>query len=98
MQKNIQEKLSLDRIANSANLSKYHFSRIFKETSGCSPMQYLAMLRIRLSIELMQNTDYNMTEISEACGFSAPNYFNKAFKDYVKTTPYQYKTQYCKTK
>lgn len=93
MHKHYGDKIELEDIALSVNLSKYHFSRIFKEITHCSPMQYLTLLRIRSAIELMQNTNYNMTEISHTCGFSTPNYFNTAFKSFTNLTPKKYKSQ-----
>lgn len=93
MHRNFSERLELEDIAQSVNLSKYHFARIFKKITGRSPMQYLTMLRIRSSIELMQSTSCNMTEISHMCGFSTPNYFNAAFKNAVNITPNKYKAQ-----
>ncbi len=93
MHTHYSDKIELEDIAVSVNLSKYRFSHIFKKITDCSPMRYLTLLRIRSAIELMQNTSCNMTEISYACGFSTPNYFNTAFKGFMGLTPNKYKAQ-----
>ncbi len=89
--KNFQSEITVDDLANYVNLSKFHFSRLFKEVTGLSPIAYLTRTRISRAIALMEQTDLTMTEISSACGFSSPNYFNRVFKSFTGSTPHKYK-------
>lgn len=89
--KNFSSDITVEELADHVNLSKFHFSRLFKEITGLSPIVYLTRVRISRAIVLMEQTDLTMTEISSACGFSSPNYFNRVFKAFTGSTPHKYK-------
>lgn len=86
-----QTDITVDTLAEHVNLSKYHFSRLFKEVVGLSPILYLTGTRISHAIVLMEQTDLTVTEISERCGFSSPNYFIRVFKTSTGSTPHRYR-------
>lgn len=91
IRENYPSEITVDELADHVNLSKFHFSRLFKEVTGLSPIVYLTRTRISRAIVLMEQTDLTMTEISSACGFSSPNYFNRVFKKFTGSTPHKYK-------
>ena len=88
---NFSYAISMEDIAKNVNLSKFHFSRLFKEVTGITPMEYLKNVRVQNAVEMMELPGLTITEISSRCGFSSPGYFNKVFKKSTGFTPYEYK-------
>lgn len=90
---NFSEKLLLDDVATYANFSKSYIIRLFKKNTGKTFSSYLNSYRIYKAVEMLRETDKNILEISEACGFNNVAYFIKIFKQNMKITPYKYRTK-----
>lgn len=88
------EDLSLDTIAEHVSLSKYHFSRIFKEETGFSPHSYLTDLRIRQAKLYLTETSHSVEKIAGECGFTSVTHFIRAFKANNDVTPAQFRKQF----
>lgn len=86
---NYTEQLTIETLASIANMSSYHFCRLFKQTTGKSAIDYINSLRIEKAVLLLQQGDYNITEIALACGFNDTNYFSRLFKKYKNLSPSQ---------
>lgn len=91
---NFSDRISIDTIAEIANLSKFHFIRVFKATTAMNPTEYINMIRINEAEKCFQTTSMNITEVASFCGFNNLSYFIKIFKNYKKITPYKYKKIY----
>lgn len=92
---NYAEELSLERLAQIADLSVNHFLRVFKESFNTTPINYIKHLRIRKACELMRHHYSSITEIAYAVGFSDSNYFSRVFKSIIGKSPSEYmKTGY----
>jgi AraC-like DNA-binding protein/quercetin dioxygenase-like cupin family protein len=74
------DNISLDELAETANMSKSYFSTVFKKLNGISPWDYLISKRISLATELLKNTNKTVLEIALECGFNNTANFNRAFK------------------
>jgi AraC family transcriptional regulator len=72
---NIDKEFDLTALAEEAGMSEFHFSRLFKQTTGFSPLQYLTQRRIALARQLLRETDKSMIEIALEIGYSSPNHF-----------------------
>ncbi len=83
--------LNVPQIAQSVQMSDGHFRRQFKETNGMSPVQYINMRRIALTKEKLRYTDFSISEIAEACGFSDLYYLSHLFKKEVGCSPSEYR-------
>lgn len=75
---------------------KYHFSReyltkIFKERYNCGIYEYALNLKMSRSLELLNNLDISINEISLRLGYSNSNYFSKAFKNFHGYSPSEYR-------
>ena len=86
MDENMLEKLSLDQICQQANLSKYHFIRLFKNTFGISPYQYLNRKLLELAKQELVGGK-SIGEVAVLCGFADSAAFSKAFKKHHGGAP-----------
>lgn len=91
IQKNYQNKLSLEDIANSGMVCRSGCCEIFRHFLGKTPVEYLNEYRISKSIELLSSSELNMTDISAACGFGGSSYFTEIFRRLMGCTPSDYR-------
>jgi AraC family transcriptional regulator len=83
--------LSLDAIATQACLSRYHFIRAFKRSTGLTPLVYVNTLRIDRAKHLLRTTKRTVDDISTVLNFSSSSNFTRAFKRTVGLTPGVYR-------
>jgi AraC family transcriptional regulator len=81
------EPLSLSDAANSAILSRFHFSRVFKDATGVTPGRFLSAVRIYEAKRMLLNTEMNVTEIAFAVGYNSLGSFSNHFADSVGISP-----------
>lgn len=89
-----QETITLDTLAEISHLNKFYLTHIFSKAYGISPINYLLERRILHSKELLNNSDYSITQIAHMTGFSSSNYFSQSFKKYTGMTPKGYRQKY----
>jgi AraC family transcriptional regulator len=85
------EPLTLSDLASSAILSRFHFSRIFKESTGVSPGRFLSAVRIGQAKRLLVNTSLNVTDICFEVGFNSLGSFTNHFTDSVGASPSRFR-------
>lgn len=68
-------------------MSRVQLYRKLKALTGSTPVELLRRARVARAREQLLTTDKSISEIAYACGFSAPSYFNKCFKDEYGITP-----------
>ncbi|WP_444643500.1 helix-turn-helix domain-containing protein [Caproiciproducens sp. R1] len=85
------ERLTLEGLAASCNISKSGYCRFFKKTMRQTPFEYLLKYRIEKSIPLLLSGEYNVTEISEKVGFSGASYYSENFRKYMNCSPTEYR-------
>jgi len=83
---------SLEEIAGRVQLSKYHFSRLFKKHTGISPMEFVTKVRMEKAITLLRTTDYTIEEIAKQIGYASSSYFIKVFHSWVGFSPGEFRT------
>ncbi|CCG98342.1 MmsAB operon regulatory protein [Fibrella aestuarina BUZ 2] len=79
--------ITVEIMASLANLSAFHFARLFKQTTGMSPYQYVIGWKIRLACQRLRADEATMADISDALGFATPAHFSAAFKRVMGVTP-----------
>lgn len=92
--KNYMHDISLEKLADIAGYSKYHFSRIFKQFSSVSYIQYINKKRTKAAELLLMNPDIPITEAAKRSGFSSLTTFNRIFKEIKHCTPSAFKRIY----
>lgn len=83
------EKITLNQLCSLANLSRFHFCRIFKDMTGKAVGEYTNSLRINKAEVMLKEGGKNITEIGMSCGFNDINYFSRVFKKYKRIPPSQ---------
>ncbi|PZV80976.1 AraC family transcriptional regulator [Algoriphagus aquaeductus] len=83
--------ISLEDVAEKANLSKEAFCRFFKLRTRKTFTQYLQQLRINEAQKLLQETELGISEIAYRVGFENLSYFNRSFKSITGKTPREFK-------
>ncbi|MFD4703333.1 AraC family transcriptional regulator [Gottfriedia sp. NPDC058432] len=91
IRENHQTSITLEEIAQFCNVSKYHFSHLFKKEIGTSVIDFLNRIRIEKSMFYLEMTDLTMQEIATRIGFQDSNYFSRIFKKYIKSSPSEYR-------
>jgi AraC family transcriptional regulator len=91
VQAHLDADLSLDDLAEVVGLSKYHFSRRFKQRTGQSPYQFVIYERVRTARHLLQETTRPLAQIAFDVGFSSQSHFTRTFKRHVGATPGTYR-------
>lgn len=90
---NYEADISLEQVANIANVSKYHFSRVFKKSTGLTYQSYLNRVRIEQAKRLLNEHALSVTDTAYAVGYSDLTHFERIFKRLVGSTPSQYRCQ-----
>lgn len=79
--------VSMAELAKSASLSRYHFSRRFREQVGRSPHQYVLEARARRAAQMLRKGNVSVTRAAFDAGFQDLGRFRAAFKRAFGTTP-----------
>lgn len=98
IQYNFHISYSLEEYAKMCSMSKYHFSRVFKNFTGFSPIEYRNNIRIERSKGMLADSSRAIETIAEQVGYSNAHYFSEAFKNAVKVSPTEYRKMYGYTK
>lgn len=93
MKYNMGNSISLDDIANTAHMSKYHFIRVFKQRMKQTPHAFLLKLRIDAARHMLTTTQKSVREVAFATGYQSEMGFIIAFTDKVGISPGKYRTQ-----
>ena len=91
IKKNISKNLKVKSIANTAGFCERRFRQIFTEVVGMQPKKYIDILRINLSAELLENTSFPVSEISDKLGYSSQFHFSRAFQKMKGMSPSQFR-------
>jgi len=87
-------KLSIQRLAAIANISKSHFTRVFKDETGFSPMGYVKKVRLDTCKKMLKASNKSITEIALECGFNSSAYLSDTFSRAYKISPSEYRNLY----
>lgn len=89
--RNYNSQMKAKEIAEVCGMSETHFRRVFEEYINMSPMEYVNLIRIQRACEMMKKTNDSMDEVANKCGFTTTSTFNRNFKKFLNTSPYQWK-------
>jgi AraC family transcriptional regulator len=87
---NLHRSISLDDLANQVNVSRFHFCRIFKQSTGFTPFHFVEQCRIRRAQTLIVETNLSLAEVSLMAGFADQSHLTRRFHFHVGCTPSAY--------
>jgi AraC family transcriptional regulator len=79
--------VSLAALASEAGLSRFHFCRAFKESTGLSPHAWLRQHRLEQAMNMLRDTDESVVSVAAALGYASQTAFAAAFRKLTGETP-----------
>lgn len=96
IERNFDKPITLEHLSNITAMSKYHFSRQFKQQMGISFKRYLNLKRVEAAKALISGGEHNVTEACYAVGFNDASYFTRVFREMDGSSPKNYIAHGCK--
>ncbi|UDM52874.1 helix-turn-helix transcriptional regulator [Cupriavidus sp. MP-37] len=81
------EVVTLQALADLANVSRFHFARMFKRSVGETPMAYVERVRLLRAREMIRSGDYPLALVATLVGFADQSHFGRRFKRHFGYTP-----------
>ena len=90
----LNENIKIVDIAEMLNMSQFYFSRLFRQSTGVSPYQYVIQQRVKKAQKLLkQQRELSIADIALECGFNHQSHLAKYFRQFTKTTPKKYRNK-----
>lgn len=93
MSEHMAEEFSLERLAEQAGLSRFHFQRLFKTATGLSPSRYHINLRMNAARQLLRETKMSVVDVALEVGYTNPSHFAQLFRREAGLSPSEYRRQ-----
>jgi AraC family transcriptional regulator len=87
LRSNSDADVSLTALASDAGLSRFHFCRAFKESTGLSPHAWLRQQRLEQAMNMLRDTDASIVSVAAQLGYASQTAFTAAFKKLTGETP-----------
>ena len=89
----LNEKISLEQLADYTELNPSYLSALFKKETGQSVSYYILKRRLEVAENMLKNTDYSCSEISSFLAFNSQSHFTEAFRRKNGITPKQFRNR-----
>jgi AraC family transcriptional regulator len=87
MDEYLEQNIGLSELAQVVNMSQYHFVRLFKQSVGITPHQYLIKKRVERAKQLLRQGDLSIADVALRCGFANQGHLGYHFKRLMNATP-----------
>ena len=87
----LDENISLDDLAASVALSRFHFARMFRQSMGASPHEFVLQQRLERARLMLSRTSAPLPDVAASCGFADQSHMNRVFRKRVGQTPGQFR-------
>lgn len=91
IEENLDKDLTLEKIAEALNYSKFYMVRVFKENTGITPYQYIRGRRLDKAAEKLAGTKQPVVEIALEAGYGSQQSFTRVFRCEYGCTPQEYR-------
>lgn len=93
MEQNYQRELTVEELADICKLNRSYFSKLFKESMGCPPQEFLIRLRLSRAADLLRGTNQPIGAIAARCGYPNQLHFSRAFKKRYSVSPREWRSR-----
>ena len=87
---NYNQEIIIEDYAKDRLMTPCWFIQNFKKITKTTPMKYIVSLRITNAMNMLENKNYNISQIAAAVGYDNPLYFSRLFKKHVGMSPSEY--------
>jgi AraC-like DNA-binding protein len=94
IERNYQNNISVELIAEKCGLNRSYFGKIFKEEFGKTPQEFLILFRMTKATELLKQTDLSIGEVGKAVGYPDQLHFSRAFKNTYNISPRDWRKKF----
>ena len=91
-------KISVPSLAEKCGISESYLKKLFVKKFGIPPVKYITQLKINYACDLLKSELYNITRVSEICGYDNLYYFSRQFKEHTGISPTQFINKYKSSK
>ena len=94
IEQNFQNEITIEDIAGVCGINRSYFGKIFHNSIGCSPQEFLIKYRMAKATELLKLTSLSIAEIGSAVGYENQLHFSRAFKKINGVSPREWRNQH----
>ena len=94
MHAKVDDDLSLEEMAELAEISKAHFCQMFRKSTGQSPHQFVLRHRVERAKEMLRVAQTRVLDVAVACGFKSQQHFARVFRRVCGTSPTEYRQEF----
>ncbi len=94
LEQHLQGEISVQMLAERADYSVRHLTRLFQQTYHMSPIEYLNSLRLEQACRLLRDTDLSVVDVAMQCGYRNSSYFHRIFLRQMKVSPGKYRKKW----
>jgi AraC family transcriptional regulator len=87
----LDQDITVTDLAAIANMSRYYFASLFKQSTGVAPYQYVLIQRVERAKQLLKQPEFSLAEIASASGFANQSHFTRQFRQLTGVTPKTYR-------
>ena len=91
MLQNLDRSINLATLAHLAGLSRFHFSKRYKQLTGIAPIEHLLKMKVEYAKYLLETNDMAVSVVAEKVGYEDALYFSRLFKKHTGYSPTQYR-------
>jgi len=90
----VDDDLSLEEMAELAEISKAHFRQMFRKSTGQSPHQFVLRHRVERAKAMLRVAQTRVLDVAVACGFKSQQHFARGFRRVCGTSPTEYRQEF----
>ena len=94
IEQNLDKPLPLTELAAVVHMSRFHFARLFRRSTGDPPRRFVMRQRIARACEFLARSELTIAEISRRVGFRTPSHFTTMFRRVSGVTPSGYRFEH----